>query len=94
MAFHSDTSDISLWVIPAIYRVLQNHLPDWFLKVFFLFMLHASKALKSHLVLGTLTLIFFVLLKTAVRLLIFLFEVFYSFFTYIVLEHFSCLLHH
>lgn len=57
-------------------------------------MLHASKAFKCHLVLCKLTLIFCVLQKTAVRLIIFLFKVFYSFFTYIVLEYFPCLLHH
>lgn len=64
----------------------------WFLNLFFLFMLCAS--FKFCFVLCKRTLIFCILQKTAVRLLIFLFKAFYSFFTYIVSEYFPCLLHH
>lgn len=65
----------------------------WFLNFFFfLFMLCAS--FKFCFMLCKRTLIFCILQKTAVRLLIFLFKAFYSFFTHTVLEYFPCLLHH
>lgn len=51
VAFYSNTSVTSLWVIPAIYGALQNQLPDWFLVLFLIFILHASKAFTFHLVL-------------------------------------------
>lgn len=63
-------------------------------ELIFSFYAMCIKAFKFHLALCKLTLTFCVLQETAVRLLIFLFKFFYSFFISIVLEYFPCLLHH